>query len=67
MSDPYHAMRIDGIADELGLDADRVAGRHAVDARRARSGRPSPSPIGRIIGYDRLVRLDERVEETTGP
>jgi uncharacterized SAM-binding protein YcdF (DUF218 family) len=61
VSDPYHAMRIDGIAHELGLDA-------AVSPADGSSSLPELAretiavAIGRIIGYDRLVRLDERVE-----
>lgn len=63
VSDPYHAMRIAGIAGELGLDA-------AVSP--ADTGSPVGSllretaavAVGRIIGYDRLVRLDERVESS---
>lgn len=65
VSDPYHAMRIDGIAHELGLDA---------VVSPADAGTPIGSllketlavALGRIIGYDRLVRLDERVESGGG-
>jgi uncharacterized SAM-binding protein YcdF (DUF218 family) len=65
VSDPYHAMRIDGIAHELGLDA---------VVSPADTGTPAGAllretvavAIGRIIGYDRLVRLDERVESSRG-
>ena len=44
VSDPYHAMRIDGIADELGLDADRVARRRRRSLGASWPGRPWPSP-----------------------
>jgi uncharacterized SAM-binding protein YcdF (DUF218 family) len=65
VSDPYHAMRIDGIAHELGLDA---------VVSPADTGTPAGAllretvavAIGRVIGYDRLVRLDERVESSRG-
>lgn len=61
VSDPYHAMRIDGIAHELGLDA---------VVSPADGGAPigellretAAVAVGRIIGYDRLVRIDEEVE-----
>ena len=61
VSDPYHAMRIDGIAAELGLDA---------VVSPADTGTPMGSllretaavAVGRIIGYDRLMRIDARVE-----
>ena len=61
VSDPYHAMRIDGIAAELGLDAavSPVDGSSSFGALFRETLGVS---IGRIIGYDRLVRIDERVE-----
>lgn len=62
VSDPYHAMRIDGIAHDLGLDA---------VVSPADGGAPMGSllretaavAVGRIIGYDRLVQVDAEVEE----
>lgn len=61
VSDPYHAMRIDGIAAELGLDA--TVSPADGSSTLGELGRESVAvAIGRIIGYDRLVRIDERVE-----
>jgi uncharacterized SAM-binding protein YcdF (DUF218 family) len=61
VSDPYHAMRIDGIAHELGLDA--VVSPADTESSVGSLLRETVAvSIGRIIGYDRLVRLDERVE-----
>ena len=60
-------MRIDGIADELGLDAVGVAGRQRSSSLGDLLRETVAVAVGRIIGYDRLVRLDERVEQTTGP
>lgn len=64
VSDPYHAMRIDGIAHELGLDA--VVSPADVGSPLGSLLRETAAvAVGRIIGYDRLVRLDERVESST--
>lgn len=63
VSDPYHAMRIDQIAHELGLDA--TVSPADGSSTIAQLGRETVAvAIGRIIGYDRLVRLDERVESS---
>jgi uncharacterized SAM-binding protein YcdF (DUF218 family) len=62
VTDGYHAMRVAGIAGELGLDA-------AVSPAPGNSSFPELAretaavAVGRIIGYDRLVRLDQRVED----
>jgi uncharacterized SAM-binding protein YcdF (DUF218 family) len=62
VSDPYHAMRIDGIAAELGLDAVvSPAGGSSSFGELARE--TAAVAVGRIIGYDRLVRVNDRVEE----
>jgi uncharacterized SAM-binding protein YcdF (DUF218 family) len=65
VSDPYHAMRIDGIADELGLDAS-VSPADTPSSLGDLLRETVAVSIGRIIGYDRLVRIDERVEESAG-
>lgn len=64
VSDPYHAMRIDGIAHDLGLDAvvSPADGKAGIGELLRETAAVS---VGRIIGYDRLVRLDERVESAT--
>ena len=62
VTDGYHAMRVDGIAGELGLDAAvSPAPGHASFSNLLRE--TGAVALGRIIGYDRLVRLDERVDE----
>jgi hypothetical protein len=54
-------MRVEGIAGELGLDAAvSPAPGNASFLELARE--TAAVAVGRIIGYDRLVRLDERVE-----
>ena len=59
VTDPYHALRSRLIAEEVGLDGLRVADADQRRARRRRSPprssrRPPASPLGRIIGFDRL-------------
>jgi uncharacterized SAM-binding protein YcdF (DUF218 family) len=61
VSDPYHAMRIDGIAHELGLDA-TVSPADGASSLGELARESVAVAVGRVIGYDRLVRLDERVE-----
>jgi uncharacterized SAM-binding protein YcdF (DUF218 family) len=64
VSDPYHAMRIDGIAHELGLDAVvSPAGRNSSLGSLLKE--TVAVSVGRIIGYDRLVRIDAEVEQRT--
>jgi uncharacterized SAM-binding protein YcdF (DUF218 family) len=66
VTDGYHAMRVGSIADELGLDAsvspsdNRLSNaselRHLVKETVAVS-------IGRVIGYDRLFRIDDLLND----
>jgi uncharacterized SAM-binding protein YcdF (DUF218 family) len=65
VSDPYHAMRIDGIAHDLGLDA--VVSPSDGGAPFGSLLRETAAvAVGRVIGYDRLVQVDEEVEERVG-
>ena len=65
VSDPYHAMRIDGIAHDLGLDA--VVSPSDGGAPIGSLLRETAAvALGRVIGYDRLVRVDEEVDERVG-
>jgi uncharacterized SAM-binding protein YcdF (DUF218 family) len=57
VSDPYHAMRIDGIAAELGLDA-VVSPADGSSSLGQLLRETAAVSIGRIIGYDRLVRIE---------
>jgi uncharacterized SAM-binding protein YcdF (DUF218 family) len=61
VSDPYHAMRIDGIAHDLGLDA-TVSPADGSSSFSELFRESVAVSVGRVIGYDRLVRIDERVE-----
>jgi uncharacterized SAM-binding protein YcdF (DUF218 family) len=62
VSDPFHALRIGGIADELGLDAhvsptrtSPISGGAQVKQMVRETGAVA---VGRVIGYRRLLRLD---------
>ena len=56
VSDGYHAMRIDGIAAELGLDA-TVSPADGSSSLSSLVRETFAVSLGRIIGYDRLVRV----------
>jgi len=65
VSSPYHALRIEHIADELGLEgrsspADTPEGNVTTAKRMVRE--TLAVGIGRVIGYRRLVDLDHRVD-----
>ncbi len=62
VSDGYHNLRIGGIAHELGLEAEvsPASGRAPLGALMRETVAVA---VGRLIGYDRLVRLDETVEQ----
>ena len=57
VTDPYHALRAEEIAQEVGLDP------HVSPTDGSQRGcarwlvRPPPSPLGRIIGYRRLATV----------
>ncbi len=62
VSDPYHAFRIDAIADELGLIAHvSPTGTSPIggfDELRHLGRETIAVAVGRLIGYGRMVRLD---------
>ena len=62
VSDPYHALRIGGIADELGLTAHvsptRTSPIKGSAAFRHMVRETGAVAVGRIIGYRRLLRLE---------
>lgn len=72
VSSPYHALRTEAIADEVGLNgrASPATGSPERFAERAgQLGRETLAVgVGRIIGFGRLVDLDDRVERVrSGP
>jgi uncharacterized SAM-binding protein YcdF (DUF218 family) len=59
VSDPYHSFRLQGIADEVGLDAE-VSPVDSADSTFGQLARETVNvAVGRIIGYRRLVNLVE--------
>ncbi len=66
VTDGYHAKRVGAIADDLGLDA-------TVSPSRSRLSNASETKhllretiavsIGRVIGFDRLFRIDEAIND----
>ena len=65
VSDPYHALRIASIADDLGLDA-VVSPADGGSSIGSLFRETVAVGVGRVIGYDRLVQLDEEVEGRVG-
>lgn len=64
VTDDYHAYRVEAIAEDIGLDATVSP----TDSRLSTSGRlrqlareTAAVAVGRIIGYDRLFRIDHAV------
>lgn len=64
VSDPFHAARIDGIAGELGLDAatspTRTSPIKGLSEFRHMLTETAQVGIARVIGFRRLVRLEQR-------
>ena len=62
VSDPYHALRIGGIARELGLTAHvsptRTSGLSSGSELKHMVKETGAVALGRIIGYRRLLRLE---------
>jgi uncharacterized SAM-binding protein YcdF (DUF218 family) len=61
VTDGYHAKRVGAIADDLGLDASVSPSRNRLSAAselRQLLRETVAVSIGRLIGYDRLFRLD---------
>ncbi len=64
VSDDYHAYRLDEIADELGLDAQVSPvdpGLSFGGASRAMAKETVAVAVGRVIGFRRLVNLDDQL------
>jgi uncharacterized SAM-binding protein YcdF (DUF218 family) len=66
VSDDYHSFRLDAIAGELGLDAQISpvgSGLSALGELKALLRETAAVALGRIVGYRRLVNLDDKVNE----
>lgn len=64
VSDDYHAYRLDRIAHELGLDAQVSPvdpGLSALGRVRAMTRETVAVAVGRVIGFRRLVNLDDQL------
>jgi uncharacterized SAM-binding protein YcdF (DUF218 family) len=70
VSDPFHSKRLEEIADEIGLEAyvsptpDSPV--HGVAELRAMVRETAAVSLGRVIGYRRLMNLDDTVNNTGG-
>ena len=66
VTDGYHAYRVEAIAEDLGLDAtvSPSDSRLSTGAELRQLARETAAvAVGRIIGYDRLLRLDNAVND----
>lgn len=66
VTDGYHAKRVGAIADDLGLDASVSPSRNrlsTVSELRQLAKETIAVSIGRVIGYDRLFRLDAAIHD----
>jgi uncharacterized SAM-binding protein YcdF (DUF218 family) len=68
VSSPYHCLRVERIAHEVGLDGHASPAKDAPD--KATFGHLSHETVavavGRVIGFRRLVDLDARVRQAAG-
>jgi uncharacterized SAM-binding protein YcdF (DUF218 family) len=62
VTDGYHALRVQAIAEQLGLDASVSPSRHG-GSLAALIKETGAVAVGRIVGFDRLVDIDDQVEE----
>jgi uncharacterized SAM-binding protein YcdF (DUF218 family) len=62
----YHALRADAIAGELGLDT-TVSPSHKGGSLRDLLEETAAVSLGRIIGFGRLVDIDDQVDNQIGP
>lgn len=60
VTDGYHALRVDAIADELGLDASVSPSRGGGSAGEL-VRETGAVAIGRVLGFRRMVNIDDRV------
>ena len=71
VSSPYHALRTEEIAREVGLDGEASPASRSSEGFATRLGQLGRETVavgvGRLIGFGRLVDLDERVGLVRGP
>ena len=61
VTDGYHALRVDAIADELGIEASVSPARRGGTLRQLVEETGAVA-VGRIVGFRRLVNIDDRVQ-----
>jgi uncharacterized SAM-binding protein YcdF (DUF218 family) len=61
VTDGYHALRVDAIADELGIEASVSPSRRGGTLRQLVEETGAVA-VGRIVGFRRLVNLDDKVQ-----
>jgi vancomycin permeability regulator SanA len=61
VTDGYHALRVNAIADELGLDAS-VSPSHPGGSLQDLVKETGAVALGRIVGFRRLVNIDDKLE-----
>jgi uncharacterized SAM-binding protein YcdF (DUF218 family) len=69
VTDGYHALRVDAIADELGLDAS-VSPSRPGGSLRDLVEETGAVAVGRVVGFRRLVDIDHRIstnDQSGGP
>lgn len=70
VSDPYHSHRLEAIASEVGLQAilspTRTSPTRGFAKFQAMLRETAAVSIGRIIGYRRLMNVDESIRQTGG-
>lgn len=69
VTDPYHSYRVAAIADELGLEArtSPADSKYGVLTQVRNLFRETAAvSVGRVIGYRRLVRLDDEIQGAPG-
>jgi uncharacterized SAM-binding protein YcdF (DUF218 family) len=62
VTDGYHALRVQAIAEQLGVDAS-VSPSHRGGSMGDYVKETAAVAVGRIIGFDRLVNIDDQVDE----
>jgi uncharacterized SAM-binding protein YcdF (DUF218 family) len=70
VSDDYHSYRIAAIAEDLGLDARTSpadTGYGFLTEAKNLARETAAVSVGRVIGYRRLVRLDDELQSVRGP
>jgi uncharacterized SAM-binding protein YcdF (DUF218 family) len=65
VTDGYHALRADAIADELGLDAS-VSPSHPGGSLKELVEETGAVALGRVVGFRRLVDVDDRIDGNIG-